>query len=518
MPVAVHVGQWSKSLSVFGDRVWTPGGFSEPRPFTSIPLTWERAFGGSSFKQNPCGRGIEPIAVAGAGDVLFAPNVEHPDQMMTSPSNRPDPASFAPLASSWPQRMKNLGTYDGQWLRERWPWLPDDFDWSYFNTAPQDQRFEGFFRGNETIVLEGMNADHPRIETALPSLRPRWFMRQRVQDRLVFGEIPLKLDTLFIDAGKMRIVLLWRGVVSIYSLKMKEVTDHLLISEPLDESDKGLPYFEAMLERRKAEIANEGEEVEPPETDSPFPLPDVPPMDMSWAQAFEKEMAADVAGAEAAMAQMRSNAADPSRDYSEYLGPVAMDTPASQTFADVVAGVESALGPLRDSRAQHAALANQQWLPATLKADMAAMDGLGQQFLAAEESADEETPPWTRERVEQHYRAGGSFDGQELDGLDLAGLDLRGASFTGASMAGCNACGAELDGAMLDGAALEGAMLTEATLPGASLRSADLTIFIASSSASRKPRWTMRCSWAPSSRARTSERPAAPRATSRAPI
>ncbi len=475
MPVTLRVGEWSKSLLVFGDRLWTRGGFSEPRPFASMPLTWERAFGGASFTQNPRGRGIETFAGASAGDPLLAPNVEHPDQLVTSPSNRPHPASFAPLGSSWPQRMKNLGTYDAQWLRERWPWLPDDFDWSYFNAAPQDQRFKGFFRGDELVVLEGMNASYPRIETALPALKPRWFMRQWVKDRLVFGEIPLKLDTLFIDAGKMRIVLLWRGVVSIYSLKMKEVTDHLLVSERLDEPDRGLPFFEAMLERRKAEIDNPDEEVEPAETNSPFPLPDVPPMDMSWARVLDEEMAADVEKAEAAMAQMRTDLSDPSRDFSEYLRPMEMDTPPTQTYGDIEHGVESVLGPLRDSGAQGASFASQEWLPATLKADLAALGSPGEELLAAEESADEATAPWTRERVEQHHGAQGSFEDQELDGLDLSELDLRGARFTDASMAGCDVSGAKLDGAVLDGAVLEGAMMTEATLAGASLRSADLT-------------------------------------------
>src|SRR5262249_56055504 len=96
------------------------------------------------------------------------------------------------------------------------------------------------------------------------------------------------------------------------------------------------------------------------EEESRLPRPDIPPMDMSWALGLEQEMAADVAGAEAAMATMRSNPADPSVDYSQYLGPVAMDNPPSQTYADIVQGVESALGPLRDSGPQGAALASQE--------------------------------------------------------------------------------------------------------------------------------------------------------------
>jgi uncharacterized protein YjbI with pentapeptide repeats len=475
MPVALHVGSWSKSLMVFGDRIWTFDGLSDPLPFTTMPLVWERAFGGPSFKQNPCGRGAEPVSDAGGRRVQLAPNIEYLRQLVTSASSRPAPASFAPLGASWPQRTKNLGTYDGSWLRKRWPWLPDDFDWTYFNAALEDQRLQGFLRGDETIVLEGMSAEHARIETALPSLRPRWFMRQKVNGEPVFGEIPLNLDTLFIDAEKMRIVVQWRGVVSIYSLKMKEVTDHLLVSEPLGEPDKGLSYFEALLERRKIETRNEGEEPEAEEADSPFPLPDVPPLDMSWLDAFEDGMAKETADANRWLADMKAFWAARGQDIPHTV-PIALAPVQPIAFADIENGLKSAMGPVRELGSYGAKLASKQWLDPNLAKDMEEMDKLGEQFESTEQPPPEaEGQPWTRERVEQHHRANGSFEDQPLDGLDLAGLDLGGARFKGASLANCNVSGTALDGAVLDGAVLEGAILREATLTAASLKGADLT-------------------------------------------
>ncbi len=36
----------------------------------------------------------------------------------------------------WTQRYSKIGNYKGNYLKERWPWFPKDFDWGYFNAAP----------------------------------------------------------------------------------------------------------------------------------------------------------------------------------------------------------------------------------------------------------------------------------------------------------------------------------------------------------------------------------------------
>jgi hypothetical protein len=77
MMVRVAVGSKRRSLAVYGDRVWERSSvrtsISTPQPFTRMPLTWERAFGGSCEvfvdKQSPVtiaeprnrvGRGFNP--------------------------------------------------------------------------------------------------------------------------------------------------------------------------------------------------------------------------------------------------------------------------------------------------------------------------------------------------------------------------------------------------------------------------------------------------------------------------
>ena len=82
MQVGVAVGEKARTLSVFGDRSWQQGlegpVFSPPLPFTEMPLTPDRAFGGEGFTANPSGRGAAaaelyghaeglPLAECGAG-------------------------------------------------------------------------------------------------------------------------------------------------------------------------------------------------------------------------------------------------------------------------------------------------------------------------------------------------------------------------------------------------------------------------------------------------------------------
>ena len=85
--VGIQLGKWSKNLRVSGDREWTSSGMSKPKSFTSMSLDYAHAFGGSGFEQNPVGKGAFGSAL---------PNVEAPDRIITSRSDKPAPASFGP--------------------------------------------------------------------------------------------------------------------------------------------------------------------------------------------------------------------------------------------------------------------------------------------------------------------------------------------------------------------------------------------------------------------------------------
>ncbi|HAQ24498.1 MAG TPA: hypothetical protein DCQ80_00760 [Pseudomonas sp.] len=59
------------------------------------------------------------------------------------------PAGFGIRGRAWAPRLQTAGTYDRQWLDARWPLLPRDFDFAYWNGAPEDQQIDsphGFVR------------------------------------------------------------------------------------------------------------------------------------------------------------------------------------------------------------------------------------------------------------------------------------------------------------------------------------------------------------------------------------
>ena len=59
-----------ESIEVTGDRYWiNQSRCSRPKPFTRMPLVWQRAFGGDSYLDNSIGRGhLPPLNADGVTD------------------------------------------------------------------------------------------------------------------------------------------------------------------------------------------------------------------------------------------------------------------------------------------------------------------------------------------------------------------------------------------------------------------------------------------------------------------
>lgn len=102
MDVAVRSGQLHYSLRVFGDRYWQKSWGrlkpTEPEPFTEMPLTNDRAYGGAASFQgnelqhavNPDGRGFYMEKAGAEGGPL--PNLERPGQLIEAWTDSPQPA------------------------------------------------------------------------------------------------------------------------------------------------------------------------------------------------------------------------------------------------------------------------------------------------------------------------------------------------------------------------------------------------------------------------------------------
>ena len=248
-PVRLKVGSVDKRLAVFGDRAWKLGVPSQPAPFTEMPLTWSRSFGGKGFTKNPVGRGYAPEKTEGGGEVHFLPNVENPKRLVKAPGDRPEPATFGPADLTLPERWANSGTYDKKWLDNEAPGMPSDFDWSFFNVAPPDQRIEGFFSGGEPIELENVHPERARIVARVPEVVGRAFITQRKASGEEWVEVPLRMETVHLLPGALLGILIFRGVVRIAEDDAKDVL-HFLGALDAKDQKRSSAYYQEVFARR----------------------------------------------------------------------------------------------------------------------------------------------------------------------------------------------------------------------------------------------------------------------------
>lgn len=165
MEVGLQLGPIAKRLAVVGDRRWSRGQGDDPSqpvqlsdatPFVSMPLVWERAYGGQDGSagepRNPCGVGYG-TSLGGK----MAPNILPLGSLIYSPSDPPAPVGFGPVARHWQPRLALGGTHDERWRRERMPLVPIDYDPRFEQCAPADQQVSGYLRGGEPFELTGMS-------------------------------------------------------------------------------------------------------------------------------------------------------------------------------------------------------------------------------------------------------------------------------------------------------------------------------------------------------------------------
>jgi hypothetical protein len=219
MRVGFQIGSVRKVIAVFGDRFWDRGPIglrpSDPKPFIQMPLNYERAYGGSdkspddpaqwgSELRNPVGVGFYVGAGAGSVTGKPLPNLEDVQHAIRSWSDRPPPFSLGGLGRGWQPRIKHAGTYDQQWLDNRFPFLPADFDQRYFQSAPADQQLP-YLTGGEVVRCANMTPDGavtfvvPRIEIPVT---------YHFRDRSVAAEP--RLDTLIVEPHQRRFIAAWR--------------------------------------------------------------------------------------------------------------------------------------------------------------------------------------------------------------------------------------------------------------------------------------------------------------------
>jgi hypothetical protein len=212
--VALQLGGLRKELVVYGNRTWSRavGGVvpSAPAPFSEMPVTYERAFGGMSQNgpdprnhridfRNPVGTGIAERESDLVGKP--APSVEASGQKL----GKGRPAGFGAIASYWSPRKELAGTYDANWAAERRPLLPVDYDPKCLLCSPSDQQVPGYLAGGETVELTNVTpSGHVRF--ALPKLSfsfDTYFGTKRKPHKA-------QLVSVIIESDGPRLILAWQ--------------------------------------------------------------------------------------------------------------------------------------------------------------------------------------------------------------------------------------------------------------------------------------------------------------------
>jgi hypothetical protein len=204
--VGFQIADLRKILQVTGDRVHHLGAYSAPTRFLRMPLTWERAFGGTTEtgdrdQRNPVGIGYGGARSADPEARSEAANITRPDQVVASRDDRPDPVGFGSIGRGWQPRLALAGSYDKAWLDNQWPLPPFDFDPRHDQSAPADQQ-SAAIRSGVTATLINMTPEG-RWEFRVPTLTaPVRLLRDRGAEEVAFTP-----DTVLIEPDLRRITL-----------------------------------------------------------------------------------------------------------------------------------------------------------------------------------------------------------------------------------------------------------------------------------------------------------------------
>jgi hypothetical protein len=236
LDVRLSVAERQKTLRVFGNRTWQNGSISAAKPFKSMPIVYEYAFGGKheidpenakilAEERNPVGRGFRGKRKGFEQEGMELPNIEDPACLVSSAGDKAVPAGFAFIAPAWLPRREHAGTYDEAWQKNRAPYLPDDFDPRFFNTAHPDFIFDRYLQGGEPVALDNLSIDGP-VRFNLPICQLETCVR-------IAGKTetpPLNLETVLIEPGKRRICMTWRSQLTCdkKTLKVEQVDVRLL--------------------------------------------------------------------------------------------------------------------------------------------------------------------------------------------------------------------------------------------------------------------------------------------------
>lgn len=291
--VSFGVGSYfEKKILVLGDRSCVPlegehVGATSPAAFMSMPVSFANAYGGQDaaandltafFQRNPSGKGYAVSRDTAIGQPL--PNLEDPARRLRGWRDRVEPRAFGPVGRTWQPRLGRAGTFDDAWRKQRAPLLPVDFSERYYNAAPEDQQLEQYLRGDEEVRLTNLHPAHPRVSCRLPGVRLRAIVASGAGksgdgSSMTLRDAATNLDTLWVDADILRLVLVWRARITPQPGDARVLLVHERVGEPPLPVEIYRPVFRtldaeaAAAERVEADVDREEPEEPAAEDEEP---------------------------------------------------------------------------------------------------------------------------------------------------------------------------------------------------------------------------------------------------------
>ncbi|WP_260260656.1 DUF2169 family type VI secretion system accessory protein [Vibrio intestinalis] len=183
-----------KTLVVKGERAWVEHGgsitLSNPIPFIEKEIDYTCAIGGDM--RNRIGGGV-----ADTNKELLeqkVPSVFYLKEDWSSTAKNVRVAGFGPLPPFFQSRQVLAGTFDEEWVENRKPMLPVDFDLGFYQSAPLDQQCKGYLIGGERLVMSGFCHDDT-ISFRIPHDRYRAIATFNNE----VSHVDMAIYTLFVD-------------------------------------------------------------------------------------------------------------------------------------------------------------------------------------------------------------------------------------------------------------------------------------------------------------------------------
>lgn len=243
----IRIGErFLRRVTAIGDRRWIRQGGSlvpgTPEPFVSMPLSYDRSYGGAvetengrlSWPPNPAGKGFYLTPEQADGQPL--PNLEDPGHRIVSIEDRPEPMATGPYPAEGSLRVENAVELD---LESENPGLkrirPLMFNHAHprMILAPSDTPRYG----------ELVEITHASSEGALRFEMPELAFHARVDLESRNYAFPLHLDQIMVLLEERRVVLGYR-VVFKYRLVRGERRGVVLRQGPVPEGEGGSIHVE----------------------------------------------------------------------------------------------------------------------------------------------------------------------------------------------------------------------------------------------------------------------------------